>query len=315
MSSKREAMRAKIEGNVGEVGEVASNPAPAAAAPRPAGRHDGVRRSKDVADVPVGKITADPDQPRKEFDPDALAQLASSLKSKGQLQPIRVRWSDPLSMYVVIVGERRWRAATMAGLPTLSCVIHEGDLPEKDLRAIQLIENCVREDLNPVERAVAMQSLIEAHGWTQEQLAGELGIGRGAVAKSLPLLDLPPEVREKVESGAISGAVGYQLSKVEDPADQLAIAEKAESGGLSRDGVAAEVAQVVAEKRGAKGKGRGGARGKAQKQTNRIFNTGVRIKFTAESKKGFDVLSLLEASREVTRKLEEEAATLAESVA
>jgi len=313
--SKRDELRATARGNVGEVSEVAATAGgPVAHGPRKDPRHEGVVRAKDAASIPIGKLLPDPDQPRKEFAAEALSRLAASLKSKGQIQPIRVLWDDGLGGYKILVGERRYRAAKEAGLPTLNCIIHDGPLEPRDLRAIQLIENCVREDLNPIDQSEAMRALIETHGYTQEQLADELGFSQPTIARGLALLDLAPEVREKVEDGSISAATGYQVSRLDSPDEQIEVADKAVSEGMSREEVQAEVASRKEKKPGT-GKGRGGARGKAQKQTNRIFNTGVRIKFTAESKKGFDVLSLLEASREVTRKLEEEAATLAESVA
>ena len=98
----------------------------AAAAPAGPDRLQGVARSKNAAEIPVDRIGPDPDQPREEFDAEALGRLAESLKTRGQLQPIRVRWDEEQGAYVIVCGERRWRAAELAGLPTMSCVIVDG---------------------------------------------------------------------------------------------------------------------------------------------------------------------------------------------
>ncbi len=113
-------------------------------------KKQGVARSQNTAEIRVDRIVRDANQPREEFDPEGLASLAESLKTRGQLQPIRVRWDEGRGVYVIVCGERRWRAAALAGLETLTCVIHEGEI---DVLAIQLIENALREDLKPIEQA------------------------------------------------------------------------------------------------------------------------------------------------------------------
>ncbi len=136
----------------------------------------GVAKSKNAVEIPLEKIAPDPDQPREEFDEDALNRLAESLKTRGQLQPIRVRWDEGRGAYMILIGERRWRAAKLAGLPTVSAVVVEGTIDPAELLAIQLIENCLREDLKPIEQAKAFKALMERNGWTVRQVAQELAI-------------------------------------------------------------------------------------------------------------------------------------------
>ena len=110
-------------------------------------RLQGIARSKNAAEIPLDKIDRDPDQPREEFEPGALARLAESIRVRGQLQPVQVRWSEERSLYIIVCGERRWRAARMAGSTTMSCVIMEGPISPAELLSLQLVENLVREDL------------------------------------------------------------------------------------------------------------------------------------------------------------------------
>ena len=167
---------------------------------RPSSREQGVARSKDALVIPIEKIQPDPDQPREEFEPEALDRLAESLKVRGQLQPIRVRWDEGRGAYVIIIGERRWRAAVQASLPTMSCVVHDGSVDSGELLALQLVENALREDLKPVEQAKAFRRLMEANGWSGNQLAKELAVPQSAVAQALALLKLPDEVQARVEA-------------------------------------------------------------------------------------------------------------------
>jgi ParB family chromosome partitioning protein len=139
---------------------------PPGAAPSAPARWQGVTKSKNAVEIPLEKIVADPDQPRREFDEEELGRLAESLRTRGQLQPIRVRWDEGSAKYMILIGERRFRAAGMAGLPSLSAVVVEGELAPADRLAIQLVENCLREDLGPIEQARAYKALMEANGWS-----------------------------------------------------------------------------------------------------------------------------------------------------
>jgi ParB family transcriptional regulator, chromosome partitioning protein len=208
----------------------------------------GVIRSKDVSQIEVGRIIRDPDQPREEFDQDAIGRLAESLKARGQLQPIRVRWDEGRGSYMIVVGERRWRAATLAGLPSLSCVIVEGPMPADEILAIQMVENAVREDLKPIEQANAYRRLIDAKGWSVRQLAGELSIHHAQVVRALALLELPEEIQDKVEQGGLSPAAAYEVSKLDEPAAQVEMARAAVAEKLTRSEVAQAVQSVRARR-------------------------------------------------------------------
>jgi ParB family chromosome partitioning protein len=211
-------------------------------------RWRGVERSRDMALVPVAKIDRDPEQPRQEFDEEELARLAESLRIRGQLQPIRVRWDEGRGMYVILAGERRWRAARMAGLDKLSCVIHEGALTEEEKLAMQLVENALRTDLKPVEQARAYRRLMDAKGYSTRDLAAELHIAQTSVVRTLALLDLPADLQVRVEGGELAATVAAELSKIADPTIQAEVAEAVVTEGLTRTEVT-ELVQAVKARR------------------------------------------------------------------
>jgi ParB family chromosome partitioning protein len=201
----------------------------------------GLSKAKDAAVIHVDRIQADPDQPREEFDPESIDRLAESLKTRGQLQPIRVRWDEGRGAYVIIAGERRWRAAVRAGLPTLTCMIQETPLDAAGLLAAQLVENALREDLKPVQQAKAYRRLMDLHGWSGSQLARELCIDQSGVSRALALLDLPEPLQVQVDAGAIGARVAADISRLEDSTEQVALAEQAAAGNLTREQVQAAV--------------------------------------------------------------------------
>lgn len=236
--AKMDELRRRASGNVAESMGAGHDPS-AASAPGFGVRPDpprlqGVVRSKDVAQIRVERIAADPGQPREDFDPDGLERLAESLKARGQLQPIRVRWDEPAGRYVIVCGERRWRAAKLAGLESVAAVIVDGPLDPSELLAIQLVENALREDLKPVEQARAYRQLMDRNGWSTRQIARELSVAQPQVVRALALLNLPEPVREQVEQGALAPATAYEIGKLDDEADQRAMAERVVSEGLTR---------------------------------------------------------------------------------
>ena len=234
---KMEELLKATGGNVDESMGAGDSPRiapPTSAAPA---RWQGVVKAKDVALIPLDRIVRDEGQPREEFDEEALARLADSLKARGQLQPIRVRWDEGRGAYVVVVGERRWRAAQRAGLPALTCVIVDRPMDPGELLAVQLVENALREDLKPVEQARAYRKLMEANGWSSRQLAAELAVSQAAVVKALALLELPAPVQEAVEQGALAPSIAYEVARLEGPEAQAAMAEAATAEGLTRDEV------------------------------------------------------------------------------
>lgn len=151
--------------------------------------------------LPLSEIVPNKDQPRKTFDEAALDELADSIRQHGVLQPLLVR---PLTTggYQLVAGERRWRASKLAGLKEVPVVVKE--LSDTETMEIAIIENLQREDLNPIEEAEGLQALIDKCGFTQEQVAVSVGKSRPAIANSLRLLKLPPEVRDMAKNGEIS---------------------------------------------------------------------------------------------------------------
>lgn len=151
--------------------------------------------------LPLSEIVPNKDQPRKTFDEAALDELADSIRQHGILQPLLVR---PIATggYQLVAGERRWRASKRAGLKDVPVVVKE--LTDTETMEIAIIENLQREDLNPIEEAEGLQALIDKCGFTQEQVAVSVGKSRPAIANSLRLLKLPPEVRDMAKNGEIS---------------------------------------------------------------------------------------------------------------
>ncbi|MCC8073956.1 MAG: ParB/RepB/Spo0J family partition protein [Clostridiales bacterium] len=165
--------------------------------------------------LPLNEITPNKEQPRKTFDEGSLQELADSITQHGVLQPLLVR---PLATggYQLVAGERRWRAAKMAGLKEVPVVVKE--LSDVETMEIAIIENLQREDLNPIEEAEGLQALIDRCGFTQEDVAVSVGKSRPAIANSLRLLKLPPEVRDMTRQGVISAGHARALLAFEDDA-------------------------------------------------------------------------------------------------
>lgn len=156
-----------------------------------------------VSTLPLREIEPDPEQPRKHFDQDALNQLAASITENGLLQPIAVRPKKLGTGYIIIAGERRWRAARIAGLAEVPAIVIEAD--DRKMTELSLIENLQREDLDPIEEAEGYKTLMDNYHLTQEEAAERVGKSRSAVANSLRLLGLCPEVRQMLQNGDLSG--------------------------------------------------------------------------------------------------------------
>ena len=187
---------------------------------------DNIPEGKDGAGQKIRLSDIEPrkDQPRKTFDREALEVLADSIANYGVLQPIIVRESELLAgTYEIIAGERRWRAAKMAGLSEIPAIVFDGD----ELKAAQvaMIENIQREDLNPVEEAMGYGALIERFGLTQDQVAKQVGKNRSTVANMLRLLDLPVEVLEMLSAGDLTTGHARALLALESEADMIETAQ------------------------------------------------------------------------------------------
>ena len=181
--------------------------------------------------LPLREIEPDPAQPRKQFDDDALNQLADSITENGLLQPIAVRPKKLGTGYIIIAGERRWRAARLAGLDEVPVIIK--DVSDEQAAALALIENLQREDLNPIEVAEGCHQLIEKYGLTQETAAKKLGKSRSSVTNSLRLLALPQEVRHKVSEGILSAGHAKVLLSLPTQELMQQAAEEIEANGLN----------------------------------------------------------------------------------
>lgn len=185
-----------------------------------------------AVEVRLSEIEPNRDQPRKDFDEEALAELADSILKHGLIQPILVR---PLSngTYQIVAGERRWRASRLAGLTQVPVIIRE--LDDTAAMELALIENLQREDLNPVEEALGYKTLLEEYGMTQEKAAERVGKSRPAVANALRLLHLPSEELTMVRSGEITAGHGRALLSISDPEVYEKAVKMAKSGMSVRE--------------------------------------------------------------------------------
>lgn len=279
MTNKTEFLLKEVGANVAEsLGHRTAEPAPPAQAASDGKKYDGRTSRRDTGEMVLANIIPDPTQPRKEFDPESIERLSQSLKDHGQLQPIRVRWSDTHGKWIILAGERRYRAAVHAGLASVRCIFVEGELSESDILEEQLIENCLREDLKPVEQAHAFQTLMQTKGWSGKELAEHLHLHPSSVTHALALLELPADIQEKVADGQLAATVAYEVTKIDDPEDQREVVEKVIAGKLSRR----EARDAISRKRGK-------AAGKASARTSTLtFKTpGKRwvVSVTANKKK------------------------------
>ncbi len=184
----------------------------------------------ELRELPVELISPNPRQPRRRFDQEALASLAGSLGERGVLQPVLVR-PKAGGKYELIAGERRWRAARIAGLEAIPALVHERD--DAEALELALIENMAREDLNPIEEARACAALVEELALTREQVGRRVGRSRVAVSNLIRLLDLPDEVIELLARGALSEGHGRALLLAEDHDARRSLAREAVAEGWS----------------------------------------------------------------------------------
>jgi ParB family chromosome partitioning protein len=192
---------------------------------------DTPRARTGLVEVAVDRIQPSPSQPRGRFSDDALGELAASIAQHGVLQPLLVSEWRPGS-YRLIAGERRWRAAKLAGLSSVPAIIRER-LDEDRHLELALVENLQRQDLTPLEEARAFEQLRSALGLSQAEIADRVGIDRSTVANALRLLKLPQDIQELVEDGALTAGHARALLGFADERERLAWARRAAEGGLS----------------------------------------------------------------------------------
>lgn len=220
-------------------------------------------------------------QPRRKFNEKALAELAESIRQHGVLQPLLVR---PIFSggYQIVAGERRWRAARMAGLKEVPAVVRE--MSDSEVMQMALIENLQREDLNPLEEAQGYQSLIETYGMTQEEVANTVGKSRPAIANALRLLNLPVEIRKMVEQGALSA--GHARTLLSFPSTELMLeAAKAAAAGAS----VRELEKMAKKANSGPKSKKAPARVKFYEETELALreNLGRKVHVTGNGKRGF----------------------------
>ncbi len=180
--------------------------------------------------LPLQKVEPNPNQPRRDFDPESLEALSESIAQHGVLQPLTVRELES-GYYQIIAGERRWRAARLAGLREIPAIVIEAD--DKKATELALIENLQREDLNPVEEAMGYSRLLKEYGMTQEDAAKRVGKSRPAVANALRLLQLTPEILEMVKTGALTPGHARAILSMKEPKKQKEAAQKIAALDLS----------------------------------------------------------------------------------
>lgn len=216
MSEKRLRGLGSLISSTAAAVTAASNPAPNSS-------------ETQLLEIPVDKIVPNPRQPRRVFDKDALSELADSIRQHGLLQPVVVRSVG--DTYELVAGERRWRATKLAGKETITAVCKPVDNIES--LTLSIIENLQREDLDPIEEAIAYRTLVTELSLTQEEVASHVGKERSTISNALRLLDLPLSIQAKLQSGSLSPGHARVLLAVSDPAAQLNLAERAADKGMS----------------------------------------------------------------------------------
>ena len=246
--------------------------------------------SSGVQEISLGDIDPNPDQPRRTFSEESIAQLAQSIREQGVLQPILVTPQNG-GRYRIVAGERRWRASRAAGLDKVPVIVRDLDVIQQ--MEIALIENLQREDLNPIEIAQGIRSLMQQCGYTQETVANRLSKSRPAVANLLRLLTLPEEVIELVRQGSLSAGHARVLAGLDDNARKLALAKETIEQGYSVRQLEALAAAAKAEpeKQPAPKPKKAALPAELTELESRIRETmGVRATLTGTVKKGKIVL-------------------------
>ncbi|HHW00940.1 MAG TPA: ParB/RepB/Spo0J family partition protein [Clostridiaceae bacterium] len=237
-------------------------------------------REENLTELKINEIEPNINQPRKNFDDEKLVQLAESIKQHGVVQPIVVKKEK--NTYKIVAGERRWRAARIAGLKTIPVIIK--DLTDKQLMEIALIENLQREDLNPIEEAEAYENLMKEYNMTQEEISKVVGKSRSAIANSIRLLGLVKEVRDLLISGEISSGHARALLAIENEELQIKAAKEIISRGLNVRETENLVKRYLKEKKEKTEKIKSEELIEIEEKFKDIF--GTKVKITPNSKKG-----------------------------
>lgn len=203
---------------------------------------------EQLMDIDIDGLMPDPSQPRKTFLDDEIARLATSIAARGVLLPLRVRPDAERKCWWIVTGECRWRAARLAGLKRVPCLLIEGELSEADLLADQVIENSVRNSLRPLELARALAKLKRLKGCTAQQLAAELGLSGASITRSEAILSLPEDIQAMVDDGRVPESAAYEISRLPDVAAQRELALALADRRINRDGAAEIVRSLIGRK-------------------------------------------------------------------
>jgi ParB family chromosome partitioning protein len=253
--------------------------------------HKDTGKVRPPETLPLEKILANPGQPRRRFDQDGLEELAASIKEHGIIQPIIVDESGD-GNYVIVAGERRSRAAKIAGLREVPVVIR--NYTDVKRLEVALVENVQRADLNPIEEAAAYKRLMETSGLSQDEAAARVGKNRSTVANALRLLKLPPEMRESLEDGSLSAGHARAILSLAKAADQEKLYKEITAGGLSVREAEKRAAVLAGKAAGGKEGGNAGSGKSAEKREpelkameDRLIETlGTKVSIAGNLKKG-----------------------------
>lgn len=240
-----------------------------------------------ISDIEISRIVPNPEQPRRTFDEESLEELAGSIRELGVVQPLTLRLADD-GNYQIIAGERRWRAARLAGLMSVPAYVRTAS--DSEVTEMALIENIQREDLNAIEVALGFKKLIDTYNLTQERLSERLGKKRATIANHLRLLRLPAEIQLGLRDRKIDMGHARAILSIEDPKDQLKVYKRLLKEGLSVRAVEA-LAKRIAEGGSVDGsESKSGAKTvddtykQLESEIGKIFSTPVKIKRTAAGK-------------------------------
>lgn len=216
-------------------------------------RRDGRTRDQNAGHMKMANIQVE-EQVRTEFEEQEIDQLAESLNSHGQQQPIHLRWSDEQEAWVIVSGERRYRAAKKLGWASIRVVFNEEDMTKEEILVSQLVENIHRKDLSEVDRAKAFKQLQEINNLTVEQLAARVHLAKSTISRCLSLLTLTEEQQAAVKSGKVAANTAQQITKVQDEETRAQLFDKLETEKLTRAEAKAEVDKAIGSSKPKRGK-------------------------------------------------------------
>ncbi|MBQ0095944.1 MAG: ParB/RepB/Spo0J family partition protein [Bacteroidaceae bacterium] len=237
--------------------------------------------SSSISEVPMSQIHANPDQPRRDFDPERLQELSESIHEIGIIQPITLRKISE-GNYQIIAGERRFRAASMAGLESIPAYVRTAD--DENVMEMALIENIQREDLNSMEVALACQNLLEVYSMTQDQLSARIGKNRATIANYIRLLKLPAEIQVALKNKQIDMGHARALLAIDDPVRQLQLFHELTAKGYSVRMVEEKARQMNEGKPSGKDSGAQNDLAPLGRQLSKFLGAPVKLKCSASGK-------------------------------